>query len=246
MRLDLFLISFLTLFLELTCIRWFPSHVLFLTFFTNTVLLASILGISVGCLAANRKTNLLMWTPLVLTIGLGSAHLVEWQRQASASVIDVGNQASPQMVFFGVEYQARDLSSFVIPIEAICGYFFLVIALAMMGPGQQLGRCLARIPNRLEAYTIDIVGSIAGIVVFAACSFLELPPTWWFALVMAGFVWFLSPDDRRRGVTLALGPALVLLLSVAPQGTRPKDRGSSGRRTTASTITRPSGSSTST
>ena len=55
MRLDLFLISFLTLFLELTCIRWFPSHVLFLTFFTNTVLLASILGISVGCLAANAQ-----------------------------------------------------------------------------------------------------------------------------------------------------------------------------------------------
>jgi SAM-dependent methyltransferase len=220
MRFDLFLISFLTLFLELTCIRWFPSHVLFLTFFTNTVLLASILGISVGCLAANRKSNLLMWTPLILMIGLGSAHFVEWQRQTSASVIDVGNQASPQMVFFGVEYQARDLSSFVIPIEAICGYFFLVIALAMMGPGQQLGRALARIPNRLEAYTIDILGSILGIVVFAACSFLELPPTWWFALVMAGFVWFLAPDNRRRGFALALGPALVLLLSVAPQGAR--------------------------
>ena len=220
MRLDLFLISFLTLFLELTCIRWFPSHVLFLTFFTNTVLLASILGISVGCLAANRKSNLLLWTPLLLLVGLGSAHLVEWQRQATSSIIDVGNQASPQMVFFGVEYQARDLSSFVIPIEAICGYFFLVIALAMMGPGQQLGRALARIPNRLEAYTIDILGSILGIVVFAACSFLELPPTWWFALVMAGFVWFLAPDNRRRGFALALGPALVLLLSVAPQGTR--------------------------
>src|SRR6187431_761582 len=144
MRLDLFLISLLTLFLELTCIRWFPSHVLFLTFFTNTVLLASILGIAVGCLAANRKSNLLMWTPLILVIGLASAHLVEWLRQASAGVIDVGNQASPQMVYFGVEYQARDLSSFVIPIEVLCGYFFLVIALAMMGPGQQLGRALAK------------------------------------------------------------------------------------------------------
>jgi SAM-dependent methyltransferase len=220
MRLDLFLISLLTLFLELTCIRWFPSHVLFLTFFTNTVLLASILGIAVGCLAANRKSNLLMWTPLILVIGLASAHLVEWQRQVSAGVIDVGNQASPQMVYFGVEYQARDLSSFVIPIEALCGYFFLVIALAMMGPGQQLGRCLAAIPNRLEAYTIDILGSIAGIVIFAACSFLELPPTWWFAIVMGGFAWFLTAGDRRRGLALALGPALVLVLSVAPQGTR--------------------------
>ena len=37
---DLFLISWLVLFLELACIRWFPSHVLFLTFFVNLVLLA--------------------------------------------------------------------------------------------------------------------------------------------------------------------------------------------------------------
>ena len=220
MTLDLFLISFLTLFLELTCIRWFPSHVLFLTFFTNTVLLASILGIAVGCLAAKRKSNLLLWTPLILIVALASAHLVEWLRQAQGSVIDVGNQASPQMVFFGVEYQSRDLSSFVIPIEAICGYFFLLIALVMMGPGQQLGRALARIPNRLTAYSIDIFGSLAGIAVFAACSFLELSPAWWFTIVMAGFAWFLVPDDRWRGFALVLGPALVLALSVSPAGQR--------------------------
>ena len=204
MRLDLFLISLLTLFLELTCIRWFPSHVLFLTFFTNTVLLASILGI-VGRLPRRQ--------PQEQPAAVDAARPDRRARQRapgrvaaaddSASVIDVGNQASPQMVFFGVEYQARDLSSFVIPIEAICGYFFLVIALAMMGPGQQLGRCLARIPNRLEAYTIDILGSIAGIVLFAACSFLELPPTLWFALVMAGFSWFLVAG-RSAAAALAL------------------------------------------
>ena len=136
-------------------------------------------------------------------------------------MIDVGNQASPQMVFFGVEYQARDLSSFVIPIEAICGYFFLVIALAMMGPGQQLGRALARIPNRLEAYTIDIVGSIAGIVVFAgvlvsrAAAGVVVRASSWPALS-----WFLAPRRSPPRLVLALGPALVLILSVAPQGTR--------------------------
>ncbi len=184
----MFLISLLTLFLELTCIRWFPSHVLFLTFFTNTVLLASILGIAVGCLAARRTANLLAWTPLMLAIGLGSAHLVEWQRRSSNSIIDVGNQASPQMVFFGVEYQASDLSSFVVPIEVLCGYFFLVIALTMVGPGQELGRALAKLPNRLEAYTIDILGSIAGIVLFAACSLLELTPIWWFGVFLIGCI----------------------------------------------------------
>ena len=57
-RVDLFLISILVLFLELACIRWFPSHVLFLTFFTNTVLLAAVLGMSVGCLVASRKAKI--------------------------------------------------------------------------------------------------------------------------------------------------------------------------------------------
>ena len=58
-RLDLFVVSILVLFLELACIRWFPAHVLFLSFFTNTVLLASFLGMWVGCLAANRRRDFL-------------------------------------------------------------------------------------------------------------------------------------------------------------------------------------------
>ena len=53
----------LILFLELSCIRWFPAHVLFLTFFTNTMLLACFLGMSVGCLAAGRRQDYLVWTP---------------------------------------------------------------------------------------------------------------------------------------------------------------------------------------
>ena len=52
---DLFLISFLILFFELACIRWFGSTVIFLTFFTNIVLMACFLGVSVGCLAAARR-----------------------------------------------------------------------------------------------------------------------------------------------------------------------------------------------
>ena len=52
--LHLFLISFAILFFELACIRWFGSTVVFLTFFTNIVLMACFLGMTVGCLAASR------------------------------------------------------------------------------------------------------------------------------------------------------------------------------------------------
>src|SRR2546426_609147 len=74
---ELFLISLLILFLELACIRWFPAHVLFLTFFTNTVLLACFLGMSVGCLAAGRDWNLILWTPALLALALAAANAGE-------------------------------------------------------------------------------------------------------------------------------------------------------------------------
>ena len=50
-------ISFLILFFELACIRWLGSTVIFLTFFTNIVLMACFLGVSVGCLAASRDRS---------------------------------------------------------------------------------------------------------------------------------------------------------------------------------------------
>jgi hypothetical protein len=94
-RFELFLVSILVLFLELACIRWFPAHVLFLTFFTNVMLLASFLGISVGCLAANRPRNYLTATPLFLALGLALAHGIEWERQRSGSVVEVGVESQP-------------------------------------------------------------------------------------------------------------------------------------------------------
>src|SRR5438552_8219671 len=88
---ELFLISFLVLFLEVAAIRWFPAHVLFLTFFTNTVLLACFLGMSVGCLAARRPRRYIFWTPLLLALALAVAHGIEWERQRSGGTVEVGN-----------------------------------------------------------------------------------------------------------------------------------------------------------
>src|SRR5436305_9623661 len=108
---DLFLISVLILFLELACIRWFPAHVLFLTFFTNTVLLACFVGMSVGCLAARSRRNYLTWTPLLLVVALLAGLGVEWLRVWLQSRVDVGGQASPQFVYFGTESSSHDVAT---------------------------------------------------------------------------------------------------------------------------------------
>ena len=57
-HLELFLVSFLILFLELAAIRWFGSTVVFLSFFTNIVLLACFLGMSVGLITAGGRRDL--------------------------------------------------------------------------------------------------------------------------------------------------------------------------------------------
>jgi spermidine synthase len=209
---ELFLISTLILFLELAAIRWFPAHVLYLTFFTNIVLLACFLGMSVGCLAANHRRNYLKWSPFLLTIALLGALFVEIS-SGSFVKFDVGHQASPQLVFFGTEYNIQDLSRYAIPVEVLCGFFFLMIALAMVGPGQELGRALNRWTNRVQAYSINISGSIVGILLFALGSWLQLSPLWWFSLVALGLAYFLfvSPGRHFRRV-FSFAPLVALLL----------------------------------
>jgi hypothetical protein len=53
----LFAVGFLVLFMELACIRWFATYVIFLQFFTNVILIASFLGMSCGCLAAGAAAR---------------------------------------------------------------------------------------------------------------------------------------------------------------------------------------------
>src|SRR5688572_24286997 len=198
---DLFLISLCFLFLELACIRWFPAHVLYLTFFSNAMLLASFLGMSLGCLLADRTRNYITLTAPLLFVAMLAAQLVGAQRDALQTVLRVGDPLAPQLVFFGTEYAAEDPTRFVIPMEVLAGFFFLAVALVMIGPGQELGRAFNALPGRLRAYSLNIAGSLTGILLFAACSFWELSPVWWFApivLAIGYFVFAAAPVRDRK------------------------------------------------
>jgi spermidine synthase len=217
---DLFLISFVSLFQELACIRWFGSTVMFLTFFTNLVLMASFLGISVGCLAARSRRDFIGTVlPLLLaTMGLAFALLWSYARFGEL-MIDVGGQSSPQQVYFGTEGRVRDLSSFVIPLEVIAGVFFALVSLTFIGIGQTMGRAFNAIANPIEAYTVNLLGSLVGIAGFAGLSYLQTPPPVWFALVAGVVLYFLirpavhsSSVASRRPVALLVSGASALVL----------------------------------
>jgi SAM-dependent methyltransferase len=209
---DLFLISVLILFLELACIRWFPAHVLYLTFFTNVMLLACFVGMSIGCLAASRQTNFLRFTPLLVLLAVLAAYGVELLRLGLGDKAIAVTGQKEQLVFFGTERDNQDISKFVIPIEALGGVFFTLVALAMVGPGQVLGRALTRVPNRIQAYTVNITGSLVGIVLFGLCSYMQLRPLWWFLPIVLCLAYFLYERPLRTSDIVSWAFLLVVIV----------------------------------
>ena len=212
---NLFLVGFLVLFFELACIRWFAAYVVFLQFFTNVVLIASFLGMSCGCLAARQPRDWLGYLPFTaLGTVVAALALFAVYHYWSGLSIDVGGQASPQEVFFGTEYRNPDVAQFVVPIEGVAAVFFVLIALMFVGLGQVLGRAFDAYPNRVLGYTLNIGGSLAGIVGFSAISFMQAPPVVWFLITCAGVAYLLHQAGsltRLRALALV---ALVLGLAV--------------------------------
>ncbi len=210
---DLFLISFLILFFELAAIRWFAGTVVFLTFFTNVVLLASFLGMSVGLLAARSARNHIgLVLPLALvSIALSVFTYLAYWGWARSVTLSLGDPVSPQLVYFGTEYLPADPSRWIVPMWAVGGTFFALIALTFVGLGQVMGRAFDAIPDRVAAYSVDVAGSLAGIAAFAAVSYLQVSPTVWYVPIVLATLYFAG---WRKPVQLAAAAATLALVAI--------------------------------
>jgi len=176
-RLTLFVSSFLVLFLEVSLIRWMPAYIRLLSYFSNFILLASFLGIGIGCLLANRRRNLfLLFPPLLGAVVLAVDRLRLEVAIPSSTSIYFSSGTAQQVT--AVE------STMLLPL------LFISVAALFVTVAQRMGRELASRPP-LRAYTINLLGSLAGVAAFALVSWLELPPTAWFAIVALVAVPFL-------------------------------------------------------
>jgi SAM-dependent methyltransferase len=214
--LDLFLISFIILFFELACIRWFGSTVVYLTFFTNIVLMACVLGMSVGCLAASRDRN---YADGVIPLALAAVALAYGTLEASRHdriEVYIGNQDSPQQVYFGADSAPIFRLGKTLPIEAVAGFFYALIALLFLGLGQVMGRSFRAIPDHIAAYSTNLAGSLAGIAAFAAASYFRTTPVVWFAVALVLSLRFVS---RRVGLqALGVLATLAVVGAASSQG----------------------------
>ena len=193
--LQLFVLSFLMLFVELALIRWSGALVIYLSYFSNFVLLGSFLGIGIGFLRARSRVNLFPWSPVALAL------LILFVRAFPVEVIRSGQQ----LLFFGSgTFHASGPPTWVtLPVV------FLAVAAVMATIGEGVARTFVRF-RPLDAYRLDIAGSIAGIAAFSLLSFLDAKPVVW-ALIVALVMLLLF--GRRVGLLQVTAVvALVMLL----------------------------------
>ena len=187
----LVLLSFLMLFVELALIRWTGSNVIYLSYFSNFVLLGSFLGIGIGFLRSGSRFRMFRFAPLALAL------LVFLVLKFPATVDHSGSQ----LIYFG------DFRRTGFPIWLTLPFVFVCSAAVMSLIAEEVGRAFAEF-EPLTAYRLDIFGSILGIAGFSLLSFLQLPPLAWGLVVAGGFL-LLLPRPIGLGACLAL----TLLLS---------------------------------
>ncbi len=194
----LLLASGLMLFLELALIRWLGSNVLHLSYFTNFVLLGSFLGIGLGFLVARTRHSVFRWSPVLL------AGLVALVFFAPVRI----NRASGEVIYFTSTDPTGPPAWVTLP------FIFAAVAAVLLGPAEVVGRCFKEL-EPLEAYRLDLIGSLAGIVAFTALSFLHAPSVAWGAVVATGYLLLLGrPPPVHASVALAVVVGFLALESM--------------------------------
>ena len=190
------------LFVELALIRGTVAAVVYLSFFTNLVLLASFLGIGLGFLRAHGDDDHLAWAP-VLMAGLLLFLLVFPVKIGPA----VGR--APQLLGVG--------RMPALPEWLSVSVIFLGVVAVMGAIAERVGRLFSAFAP-LDAYRLDILGSITGIVIFSALSFMDAGPLVWIVVIVAILVWLLRGElTRVAAVGLVVLVALGILTWVAPR-----------------------------
>jgi hypothetical protein len=178
--LSLLVTSFAALFLELLLIRWESSEIPVLAYFKNFTLLSVFTGLGAGCLLARSPRDWFvpsLWVAAVLALTVSCADFLGLDRLVFPEPrIDVWGRFFEVTRLAALVGTARNLGAIMLVLAANAAVF--------LGPGQAVGRWLAS-GSPLAMYRADIAGSLAGVLAFAALSWLWTPPAAWLAVAGA-------------------------------------------------------------
>lgn len=185
---SLFLISFLALFFEMFFIRYISSQVRIIGYYTNLVLIACFLGLGAGCLLSKSRFRLINYFPLLLIILTGLT-----------GIFKNLNVVAPTSELLYLQYDKPVLN---VNLYYCLSLFYVIITLTTMPLGQEMGILFNRL-SPITAYSINIGGSILGVLSFSIFSMMSLPPIIWFLIAAPILLWFMA-DQKKWFIANAL------------------------------------------
>jgi SAM-dependent methyltransferase len=197
------------LYWELVLIRWLGASLRIVAYFTNCVLIAAFFGLGVGALLTRFRIELNRWIFPALSICiLAGVYLGSY---GSMNPSDLG-----EFVWIGTPpgVSSGGPEQLLLPLWLVLGSIYLLCAGVFAIFGQWLGNLFRGLPP-LGAYSVEIVGSIFGILLFASMSFFQLSPVAWFAtgFMLVALIWI---GNSARGwpdyLVAAVSSAAVLVL----------------------------------
>ena len=206
----LFLISALSLYLELAVVRWIAGEVRVFSYFKNLTLLAAFLGLAIGFGVVDRRDmrrdyGLLLAALFLIVLGIKTA------------------TSHGQLVFPGSGEEALFWVLFSDHWSSVLFFFgpLLLVFFMVMFLFVPLGQAVAvemRQHQPVPAYAVNVLASLVGVWVFAATSAAETPPVLWFGLAALGFIVYLAVRGVLSLSFVGLQLAVLLGLGLFMRG----------------------------
>src|SRR5438132_758325 len=175
--------SLLSLFFELLMIRWISSEIRIFAYFKNFVLVACFLGFGVGFYLCRRAISVtLLIAPLLYFVLLIQ---LPWEGLRLLIV------ALPTLLGATSEVQIWAVGSTGLTSQGIRDLFlaslitvpmFGLLATTFIPVGQIVGWLLETAPKGIAAYSVNVIASLAGIVLYTSLCFANQPPAVWFSV----------------------------------------------------------------
>jgi SAM-dependent methyltransferase len=208
----LFLCGLAALFWELVLIRWLGTSIRIVAYFSNLVLISAFFGLGTGALMTRFSWRLeRLVAPLVALatmLGAGLGRLWHPNPSGTDELIWLGSPLGLPSLTAGM---VRIASASLVLVVVYCA-----TALVFVAFGQLMGR-LFKTRAPLAAYSLEVGGSLAGIVLMALLSHWRTSPTVWFVVGFA-LVVALLPRLRDAALAALLGAGVVLATLPAVRG----------------------------
>lgn len=208
LRLAVVLASALALYLEMVMIRWQATCAHVFAIFKNVSLLSCFLGLGIGfALAARRRRVGLMYVLPLLAAQVAFFSLI--------STTVGGRRTNPiaEQVVMGQFEDWSWLSA--LEGNTLLAVTFLVNAMMFIPLGNLAGWLMNRLPA-VQGYSLNLLGSLAGIAAFFVMSLAWAPPAVWLGGVFLAMAPFLAGHPRMS--TVGLTSVVAVLISVGLMG----------------------------